>query len=335
MDRRFNYGIDISSHKRIDTSSSYELDYDDISLLPQKCIVNSRKECDTSIKLGRYTFDMPVFPSNMKSVVNIDTCKYFAKLGWFYTMHRFGVDNTFFINEMKNEGLFTSISIGIKEESRKDIERMVYFGLIPDYITIDVANAYSDNAKRMANLVKEKFPTTFLIVGTIASGDAAREITLWHVADAIRVGIAGGHVCTTKITTGFYRPMVSTIEDCCQLTTLPIIADGGIKHSGDIAKAIACGASMVTCGVLFSGYDESAGDIIEINEKQYKEYYGNASEYNKKEKINIEGKKILVEYKGSINKLTKSLKENLQSSISYSGGKTLDSLRETTKIRIG
>lgn len=309
-----------------------ELSYDDISLIPNECVVSSRKECDTSVMLGQHKFDMPVFPTNMKSVVNISTCRFFANLNWFYTMHRFGTDNLYFMDEMERENFITSISVGIKDDSFEEIRKLFNVGRIPDYITLDVANAWNKNAEKMAYYIKEKFPSSFLIVGTIASGRAAAEITKWKVANAIRVGIASGHVCTTKIATGFFRPMVSTIEVCKNNTNLPIIADGGVRNSGDIAKAIACGAHMVACGMLFAGYDESAGDIMEIDGKQYKEYYGSASEFNKEEKINIEGKKILTEYKGSIIKLVKSLKENLQSAVSYSGGKTLDSLREIQQI---
>ena len=133
-------------------------------------------------------------------------------------------------------------------------------------------------------------------------------------------------VCITKNKTGIHRPMMSTCVDCCKKAKVPIIADGGIVEHGDVAKAIACGATMVMAGSLFAGYDQSAGDIIEIEDRMYKEYYGSASQYNKGEYKNVEGKKILIQYKGDISKLLIELKEDLQSSISYVGGNQLKNL---------
>jgi GMP reductase len=128
--------------------------------------------------------------------------------------------------------------------------------------------------------------------------------------------------------------MVSTTLDCASALSVPLIADGGIVEHGDIAKAIACGASMVMAGSLFAGYDEAAGNIVEIGGKHYKEYFGSASQYNKGAYVNVEGKKILVEYKGSMRRLLVELMEDLQSSISYAGGRTLYDLRLVERITV-
>ena len=185
----------------------------------------------------------------------------------------------------------------------------------------------------MIGEIKRKLPNSFLIVGNVATGEAVKEVASWG-ADAIKVGIAGGHVCTTKDKTGFHRPMVSTLLDCASVSPVPIIADGGISSHGDIAKAIACGATMVMAGMLFSGYDESAGNVIEINGKMYKEYYGSASEYNKSDIKNVEGRKVLVDYKGPMDKCLKEIQEDLQSSISYSGGNSIESLYSAKLIQV-
>jgi GMP reductase len=124
------------------------------------------------------------------------------------------------------------------------------------------------------------FPGSFLIGGNIATADAARDLESWG-CDAIKAGIAGGRVCITKNKTGFHRPMISTVRDCVSAVSVPVIADGGIVEHGDMAKALACGASMIMAGSLFAGYDESAGEIVEINGKHYKEYFGSASQFNK------------------------------------------------------
>ena len=309
-----------------------ELNYRDVYLTPQKCIVNSREECNTSVELGDYTFSMPVYAANMRSIVNEETCKFFAQHNWFYTMHRFGIDPLKFIQDMHNSNLLASISVGLNDQHIYKI--MAEQNLIPEYITIDIANAWTDRVKDLICLIKEHLPNTFLIVGNIATPAAIQEMNYWG-ANAFKVGIAGGAVCSTKNKTGFHRPMISTIFDCARYSYLPIIADGGIEEHGDIAKALAAGASMVMAGHLFAGYDESAGDIM-LSEQghRFKEYFGSASEFNKAERKNIEGKKVLIDYKGSMNRLLQELKEDLRSSISYAGGTDLSSLQPSLLLKV-
>lgn len=310
-----------------------ELNYGDVYLVPKKTVVDSRKECDTSVQFGPRRFDMPIYPSNMKSVVSADTCEFFARQGWFYTMHRFNVDAVEFTRDMQAQGLFASISVGVNEDTLEQLAALKQAGLTPEYMTLDIANAWCVKAERMIKHIKQHFPDTFLIGGNIATAEAARDLQSWG-CDAIKAGIAGGRVCITKNKTGFHRPMISTVQDCVAAVSVPVIADGGIVEHGDMAKAMACGASMIMAGSLFAGYDESAGDIVEINGKHYKEYFGSASQFNKGAYVNVEGKKILVEYKGSIGKLLCELKEDLQSSISYAGGKELQALRSAEMIQV-
>ncbi|UTH73414.1 GMP reductase [Chromobacterium sp. IIBBL 290-4] len=310
-----------------------ELNYGDVYLVPKRTLVDSRKECDTSVQFGPRRFAMPVFPSNMKSVVSAETCEFFARQGWFYTMHRFNVDAVAFTRDMQAKGLFASISVGVNEDTIEQLDALQAAGLAPEYITLDVANAWCVKAERMIRHIKKHFPNAFLIGGNVATAEAARDLEAWG-CDAIKAGIAGGRVCITKNKTGFHRPMISTVQDCAAAVKVPVIADGGIVEHGDIAKALVCGAAMVMAGSLFAGYDESAGDIVEINGKHYKEYFGSASQFNKGAYVNVEGKKILVEYKGSIGKLLRELQEDLQSSVSYAGGTTLSSLREVEMIQV-
>lgn len=312
-----------------------QLGYEDISLKPQKTTVNSRKECDTSVELGDEIFNLPVYPANMKSVVDTETCKFLARQNYFYTMHRFGnVDIVSFIEELNEENLFSSISVGVNQDSYDLLNNIYQEPLCVDYITIDVANAWSDKCQKMVTYIKKNFPETFLIVGNVATSEAFSEIEKWG-ADGIKCGIAGGKVCITRNKTGVYRPMISTIAECANVRqNAIIIADGGVREHGDIAKAIACGADMVMAGSLFAGYDQSSGNIIEIEDRMYKEYYGSASQYNKGEYKNVEGKKILIQYKGDMNKLLTELKEDLQSSISYVGGRCIDDLKKAELFRI-
>lgn len=309
-----------------------ELNYGDVYMRPQKTVVASRSVCNTSVKLGKNSFDMPVYAANMRSVVNQETCEFFANHKWFYTMHRFGVDSLSFTSQMHKQGLISSISVGVQESDETLISSFSPENA-PEFITIDIANAYTDRVMRVLGFIKSKLPNTFVIAGNVATPEAVEALQLWG-ADAIKVGIAAGVSCITKNKTGFHRPMVTTIIECAQAALVPIIADGGIKEHGDIAKAIACGATMVMAGSLFSGYDESAGDILEINGHKYKEYYGSASEFNKSRRQHIEGKRILVDYKGSMVRLLDELQEDLRSSISYAGGSDLTALHQGLLLRV-
>jgi GMP reductase len=300
--------------------------YEKFFLIPQKCIVDSRSQCDTSVEFGGRVFDMPIYPANMKSVVDVGTCKYMAQNRWFYTMHRFGVNSLEFAREMIENGYFVSISTGVNQDSYEDLQNLVNNKIKVDYVTIDIANAWSEKTRLMIKWIKDNMDT-FLIVGNMATREAAQEITTWG-ANALKVGIGGGNVCLTRNKTGFHRAMVTSIMDCFEGTYLPIIADGGIVEHGDVAKSIRCGATMVMAGFLMAAFDQSAGDILEINDVMYKEYYGSASQYNKSEYKNVEGKKILIRYKGSMDKLLKELKDDLCSAISYSGGTKLKDLRK-------
>ncbi|AUH50549.1 GMP reductase [Chromobacterium sp. ATCC 53434] len=310
-----------------------ELNYGDVYLVPKKTVVDSRKACDTSVQFGPRRFAMPVYPSNMKSVVSAEGCEFFARQGWFYTMHRFNVDAVAFTRDMQDKGLFASISVGVNDDTYEQLDALKAAGLTPEYMTLDVANAWCVKAERMIKHIKQHFPNTFLIGGNVATAEAALDLESWG-CDAIKAGIAGGRVCITKNKTGFHRPMISTVRDCVAAVKVPVIADGGIVEHGDIAKALVCGAAMVMAGSLFAGYDESAGDIVEISGKHYKEYFGSASQFNKGAYVNVEGKKILVEYKGSIGKLLRELQEDLQSSVSYAGGADLAALRGVEMIQV-
>ena len=133
-------------------------DYDNILLLPRKCRVQSRSECDTSITLGQHSFRLPVVPANMKTVVNESICEWLAKNGYFYVMHRFDLDTVQFVKDCKAKNMFASVSLGVKQADYDTVAQLLALGLVPDYITIDIAHGHSDNVQRMIAHLKEKMP---------------------------------------------------------------------------------------------------------------------------------------------------------------------------------
>lgn len=309
-------------------------DYEDIQLIPRKCIVRSRKECDTSVEFGGRTFRLPVVPSNMQTIIDEKIARYLAENGYFYIMHRFKPETRLqFVREMQENGLYASISVGVKEEEYDFIEELAHAGLTPEYITIDIAHGHADSVIQMIQHIKKHLPDSFVIAGNVGTPEGVRDLEEAG-ADATKIGIGPGKVCITKIKTGFGTGgwQLATLNWCAQAARKPIIADGGIRTHGDIAKSIRFGATMVMIGSLFAGHEESPGEIIEKDGKLYKEYFGSASEYQKGERRNVEGKKMWVEYKGPLQDTLTEMEEDLQSSISYAGGKTLHALRKVDYV---
>jgi len=309
-------------------------DYEDIQLIPRKCIVNSRKECDTSVKFGEFTFKMPVVPANMETVIDEDLAIHLAKNGYFYVMHRFDEESRIpFIKKMRKLNLFTSISVGVKDYEYDFILELKEKDLKPDFITIDIAHGHSESVINMIKHIKKHLKETFVIAGNVGTPEAVIDLENAG-ADATKVGIGPGKVCTTKLKTGFGTGgwQLAALERCSLVARKPLIADGGIRHHGDIAKSIRFGASMIMIGSLFAGHDESPGELVIKEDGKYKDYYGSASQSQKKTAENIEGKHILIPYKGSINDTLKAMEQDLQSSISYSGGKDISSIKEVDYV---
>jgi len=311
-------------------------DYDQVLLLPRKCRVDSRGECDAGIDFGGRRFKLPAVPSNMKTVVNERVCVWLAEHGYFYVMHRFDLDNVAFVRDMKARGLYASISLGVKAPDYATVDRLAAEALVPEYITIDIAHGHADSVRDMIAHLKARLPRSFVIAGNVATPEAVIDLENWG-ADATKVGVGPGKVCITRLKTGFGTGgwQLSALKWCARVATKPIIADGGIRSHGDIAKSIRFGATMVMIGSLFAGHEESPGRTVEVDGELFKEYYGSASDFNKGEYRHVEGKRILEPIKGRLADTLVEMEQDVQSSISYAGGRALLDIRKVNYVILG
>ena len=195
-------------------------DYDNVLLLPRKCRVDSRSECDAGIELGGRTFRIPVVPANMKTVVDEPICLWLAQNGFFYVMHRFDLDNVKFVRDMHAKGAYASISVGVKAPDYEAVNQMAAEGQVPEYVTIDIAHGHADSVKNMITHLKAKLPGAFVIAGNVGTPEAIIDLENWG-ADATKVGIGPGKVCITRMKTGFGTGgwQLSALKWCARVAT--------------------------------------------------------------------------------------------------------------------
>lgn len=217
-----------------------------------------------------------------------------------------------------------------------------------DAIVIDCAHGHNLNVVASAKKIKKSLKKAKMIYGNIATGEAAKAVV--GFVDAVKVGVGPGSICTTRVISGVGVPQLSAVMDVaavCIQKKVPVIADGGIRNSGDIAKALAAGASAVMCGNMFAGTDETPGKIVKKGADMYKEYRGMGSAaviksasgkeryFTHGRKAVPEGVEALVPYKGPVGEIVASLASGVQVGMGYVGAKTLAEFRKNVRfIRI-
>ena len=176
------------------TTSMQIFDYEDIQLIPNKCIVRSRKEVDTTVVFGGRTFKLPVVPANMQTIIDEPLAQWLAENDYFYVMHRFNPERRAdFVADMHAKGLFASISVGVKPEEFAFIKELAGHKLTPEYITIDIAHGHSQIVIDMIQHIKKYLPDTFVIAGNVGTPEGVREFEKAG-ADATKDGIGPGKV---------------------------------------------------------------------------------------------------------------------------------------------
>jgi GMP reductase len=239
---------------------------------------------------------------------------------------------------MRDLNLPISISLGVNTDAYELIDSLDFCNLMPDFVTIDIAHGHSIKMKKIIEFLKTKPNCPFIIAGNVSTPEGVKDLEAWG-ADAIKVGIGPGAACTTYVATGFGSRGIqaSIVKQCSKAKANPntiIVADGGIKEPGDIAKSLALGADLVMIGGMFSGLNDSPGNTVSGTDGRiYKEFWGSASAFQSGKKHRIEGTKklVLMKQHGFLEEMAY-LTECLQSAISYGGGDTLDCLKSATII---
>lgn len=309
------------------------LTFDDIQILPKYSEIQSRSECNISTKVTKtFKIDKPYISAPMDTVTGYEMAKRMMELSGLGCIHRFmSIDESVeIVEKLKYDRGFLGkykypicASVGVTEGEKERVDKLINAGC--DIILIDVAHGNTIMTKNMIKYIKEVDEFVNVIAGNVATAEGARNLILWG-ADAIRCGIGGGSLCETRTRSGIGIGQATAISECVKgAMGFPVIADGGIRTVGDIAKAIALGADTVMIGSLLSGTKETPGTIEKIgvfpNEQLYKKYRGSASLETKRayklDEKNVEGNSKLVPYKGKIKRLIDNFDDGLKSAMSY------------------
>ena len=310
------------------------LTYDDISLIPiEVSRVKSRTEALTFCSFLGIDLTLPVISSPMDTVTGLEMVRELSRLGCLGILNRFDSSLEDILRRDEFNGEIKAVSIALNTPPNV-IEKLIEFQKI---ICIDTANANNNEVLKKTEELKKKYNIK-IIVGNIAHGSSLRLLNNAG-ADAVRVGIGSGSVCTTSIQTGIGIGQVSSLLNVLsfreeQKLDIQIIADGGIKSSGDVAKAIALGADAVMLGRMLSGTKETPGEVIKYNGQLWKKYRGSASFGVKMKNEFIEGEETMVPYKGVVKNVIDGISDGLRSSMSYMNCFTLDELRKTESFTI-
>lgn len=334
------------------------LTYDDIQLVPAHSEIISRNDINLRTKVSRrYGLLIPLVASPMDTVCDATMAIKMAELGGVGCIHRFmsieeqarqvsltrariygeGFGGMFEYWGILDNDWHTDIrevpvmaAIGVKDEDKKRAEALANHHV--NILVIDVAHGHHTNVINMIKWCKDNLAENIdIIAGNIATPEAAYALEKAG-ADGLRVGIGGGSLCTTRLKTGFGVPNVTAIEEISNIANTPIMADGGIRYSGDIAKALGVGADTVMLGSLLAGTKESPGKVVENTDGSlWKRFRGSASidvktDHNQSTR-NVEGEATIIPFKGGATFVVQGLLDGLRSALSYDGANNLSEFK--------
>lgn len=320
--------------------------FDDVLLVPAYSEVLPR---EVSLK-GRFsrnvTLDIPFASAAMDTVTEGPMAAAMAQKGGIGVIHKnmSAQRQAQEVASVKAQGLKVAAGVGITADVLDRVKALVEAGV--DAVVLDSAHGHSKGVMDALKAVKKTFPKLNVVVGNIATAAAAKDL-IAAGADGLKVGIGPGSICTTRIVAGVGMPQLTAIADVAEVAgDIPVIADGGLRYSGDVVKALAAGASCVMCGSMFAGTDEAPGDVVEVDGVKMKGYRGmgsidameagSADRYFQKgaKKLVPEGVVARVPYKGSVADVLFQLEGGLRSGMGYCGAPDLDALHRARFVKI-
>ena len=325
------------------------LTFDDVLLVPRYSSVLP-SETNLEVDLGNnLKLKIPFLSSAMDTVTESGMAISIAKKGGLGVIHRnLNIkDQAIEVKKVKKKNLITAAAIGTNKDDIIRANTLLDAGV--DLLVIDTAHGHSEKVINILSKVKKIKTKTPICVGNIASAEAAKKLYN-EGANILKVGIGPGSICTTRMIAGIGVPQIIAVievKKTLKNKKIKIISDGGIKFSGDIAKALAAGADAIMMGSIFAGTDESPGKKFKIRNKIYKLYRGMGSvgamsagssnryfqkNYKDKSKFVAEGVEGRVEYKGTIKKIIYQLQGGLRSSMGYIGAKNIEQIHKNAKF---
>jgi IMP dehydrogenase len=318
------------------------LSYGDVLLVPQRSAVDSRSDVDLSTPLtDDVTLDNPLLSAPMDSVTEADTAIALSEAGGLGTIHRFlsAEEQAADVAAVTDAGGRVGAAVGIDEEFLDRTEAVVEAGV--DVVMVDVAHGHMESCLDAVDAIDSEFPDVPLVAGNVATPEGVRDLYAAG-ADCVKVGIGPGSHCTTRKVAGAGVPQLTAVDDCADAARdlgIHVVADGGIRSSGDAAKALMAGADTVMMGSFFAGTDEAPGSVVKVNGARYKESRGMAStdanDRRTDKEIEIsadEGVAGLSEYRGALADAVAEFLAGVRSGVSYCGGHTIPEARENAEF---
>jgi len=318
--------------------------FDDVLLVPQYSNIKSRKEVDLSYQLTNVskTLTLPIISSPMDTVTGPTMACAMDEQGGLGIIHRYNTldeqsEMVRRVVENKEGPINVGVAIGVSGDYIKRASNAIFHGV--NVLCIDIAHGHHILMERALKSVRDKWgDNVHIMAGNVATRQAFSDLSDWG-ADSIRVGIGGGSICSTRVQTGHGVPTLDSIFDCAASDRdATIIADGGIRNSGDIVKALAAGADLVMLGSLLAGTNETPGEpFYDSKKNQYlKTYRGMASveaQINwRGHASSIEGVATAVQQKGAVGLILENIKTGIRSGLSYSGVRNIGELQAGSKF---
>ena len=316
------------------------LTFDDVLLVPRHSQISSRRDPDLKTRLTKnYSLDIPLVAANMDTITEKEMACALSKIGGAGIVHRF-METTDQVDQIKSVIKFQEenninraicASIGVKDEGMKRCDHLVDAGV--QVITLDIAHGDSIMMLEVLEYVKNKYPNVDVIAGNVATAEGTRRL-IDAGADAVKVGIGPGSMCTTRIITGHGVPQLTAISLCvteARKSDIPVIADGGIKTSGDMVKALCAGADSVMVGSLLSGTLETPGEV-KGGKKAYRGMASKSAQVSWRgelpEGMAAEGESTMVPCKGPVTDLVHEHMGGIRSGMTYLGALTIKEMEE-------